>query len=124
MNQHTSKRDYYDPFSKEELERCAVPVQGTLTFGTPKGVSAPYPSEKVEPWDKVAVALAHALDKFGDAFSRWLVIQAEISTYEAIVRAEKLRASEGSAETPVSDYYWEYCVAQSVKDFCKKPRDP
>jgi hypothetical protein len=57
MTQHTSKRDHYDPFS-DDVERCAVPVQGTLTIGTPKGISGPCPPEKIEPWDKVAVALA------------------------------------------------------------------
>jgi hypothetical protein len=133
MTQHTSKRDHYDPFS-DDVERCAVPVQGTLTIGTPKGISGPCPPEKIEPWDKVAVALARALDTFGDALSRCLVIkahtstiEAHISTYKAIVEAEKARASDYPDTTPdttMSRHYWDYCLAKSVQECCKKPCDP
>ena len=71
MNPHTAKRDYYDPFSKQALERCEVPVQGT---------AAP-----VMPKDEVLHAIAGLLCVANEILAAW----APVLKCEAAIRADE-----------------------------------
>jgi hypothetical protein len=134
MEQYAYKQPY-NPFSPQEVEQvrnpCVggtvhVPVTGTLTFGTPKGVSVSYPSEKVEPWDQVAAALAHLLCTVGDKLAGCIVLQCQTATYQAMVQAENaaITPASGEPDRTMSGDYLEHCLKKSVRDFCKKSYDP
>jgi hypothetical protein len=132
MEQYAYKQSY-NPFSQEQVEQVRnpgvggtvqVPVTGTLTFGTPKGVSVSYPSEKVEPWDQVAAALAHLLCTVEDKLAGCLVLQYQVATLQALVQAENAIAGDDMPDRTMSGHYVKYCLKKSVGDFCKKPCDP